>query len=123
MSRAIVVALTGLLAGCGSSGPARAELLSERAASSDRGVLVEAIRFAPPVDGSAQGTRCEIDVIGSGADCRLRKYRPAYFSGTGERLAEPMAEWGTVVLGPGERKTLSDTCPFRTARRVQLELR
>jgi hypothetical protein len=72
---------------------------------------------------NARGVPCEIDLEGSGRDCLLRKYRIAYFSEVGERLVEPVEEWETVVLGPGERKTLKDFCPFRMARRVALELR
>lgn len=131
--RAWLVGLIALVGGCASSsgdGAARdtsasvgpAERLDAGATSADGTLRVTSITFAEAGGPSARGRTSVIRVANAGAHPVDAEYTVRYFSHTGAPLGYVVESYLLLHLGAGETGTIEHRCPFRTARRVVLEL-
>lgn len=96
------------------------------AAAAEESVAVESVRLDLVGRENALGALCEVAVHNSSEKTVEKQFRVAYFSHTGAELLHAdheEDEWTALRLDAGERKVVTQECPFYTARKAQVRWR
>jgi len=120
MMRAVLAIGLLLITSCSTQGLARRLAAGEQ--SADGSVAVESIHFNPSGSPNGQGAVCEIDVVNRTSGTVRRRWLAVYYTASGAELLYPKEPWEPLELAPSERRRLTHSCPFRTAKQAKVAL-